>query len=102
MNDFERKLRSQPFREPPAAWRREILACCESAAPKASWREWLWPSPYAWAALAAVWVALGAVVAIAPRPAGDAGSPKAVTHDAETRAALLARREMMSHLASFN
>ena len=33
MNDFERQLRRQPFREVPAEWHRETLARCEAAAP---------------------------------------------------------------------
>lgn len=60
MNDFEQKLARQTFRQPPAELRSEILRACESAAlstvPAGTWREWLWPSPRAWAALAALWV----------------------------------------------
>ena len=71
MNDFERQLQRQPMRDLPADWRREILAQCEDLAPAApswSWREWLWPSPTAWAALAAVWVAFFALQAAEPVP----------------------------------
>ena len=60
MNDFERKLAAQPFREPPADLRRAVLAACEPA-PRAGWREWLWPSPAAWGALAALWLAFFAI-----------------------------------------
>lgn len=67
---FEERLRRQPVREIPPAWREEILAAaagCER--PRAalrqglfSWagrirlREWLWPAPQAWAGLAALWM----------------------------------------------
>lgn len=78
MNDFERQLQRQPLRDLPADWRREILGKCEAATsvgPAWSWREWLWPSPKAWAALAAVWVvffALSAGEPTSPLPLGAA------------------------------
>ena len=59
MNDFEHKLRDTPLRRPPAAWRGEILAAIPAnRSAVANWREWLWPPPIAWAALAAVWLIL--------------------------------------------
>ena len=58
MNDLERKLRNLAFRTPPAELRREILATAERQARASKWREWLWPSPLAWGAVAAVWVFL--------------------------------------------
>ena len=63
MNDFERKLRQQAFRQPPAELR---AALCEDAEngivpPSWTWRDWFWPSPAAWGALAALWVAFAAV-----------------------------------------
>lgn len=62
MNDFEQKLARQTFREPPAGLRAEILRTCAGAAPAAwTWRDWLWPSPQAWAALAALWLIFAAV-----------------------------------------
>jgi hypothetical protein len=58
MNDFERKLSQQPFRPPPPEWRETILAVRGNiVVPEIrTWRDWLWPSPKAWAALAAVWL----------------------------------------------
>lgn len=68
MNDFEQKLARQAFREPPAGLRSEILRACAGAAPAAwTWRDWLWPSPQAWAALAALWL-IFAAVQFADRP----------------------------------
>ena len=83
MNDrFEDKLQRQPFRQVPASWRREIVGrLCESAIPQdaasqkrpttAAWREWLWPSPVAWAAVAAVWVLIAALQLATPQPRGN-------------------------------
>ena len=65
MNDLEDTLRSLAFREPPCDLRRRILAAAP-ATPRWSWRDWLWPSPLAWGALAAVWL-----VAFATSPAVD-------------------------------
>lgn len=68
MNDrFEEQLQRQPFRRVPAAWRREIL----NAAPAPSWREWLWPSPVAWGAVAAAWVLIVALQLAMPHPRGN-------------------------------
>src|SRR5712671_5398843 len=58
MNDFECKLAAQSFREPPADWREEILRLSANAAraterAESPLRAWLWPSPQAWAGLAA-------------------------------------------------
>jgi len=73
-DDFEEQLRQQPFRKVPAEWRQEILGRAQQAAERCSpaevqevrecraalsfWREWLWPSPKAWGALACIWVLL--------------------------------------------
>ena len=68
-DDFEKRLKRQPFRQVPANWRVEILASCRGS--KVEGREQerfrpstlvtrlsaiLWPHPKAWAGLAAVWV----------------------------------------------
>jgi hypothetical protein len=76
MNDFERKLAAQPFRTPPAELRRTVLAACEPA-PRAAWREWLWPSPTAWGALAAVWL-LCLAADVADAPSGGTLHPQAL------------------------
>ena len=61
MNDFEQKLARQTFREPPAALRAAVLRACAAAPAAWTWRDWLWPAPQAWAALAALWLVLAAV-----------------------------------------
>ncbi len=65
MEDFERELTRQPLRPIPAEWRTRMLraaAASQSSAPlegpSSFWREFLWPSPRAWASLAATWLAI--------------------------------------------
>ncbi|HEV7868267.1 MAG TPA: hypothetical protein VGO90_11330 [Chthoniobacteraceae bacterium] len=72
MNDFEHKLAQQTFREPPRDLRRVILAAAEPT-PSSTWREWLWPSPSAWGALAAVWLVFAALEIL--NPPTDAAQP---------------------------
>jgi hypothetical protein len=59
-DEFESKVRSQPRREIPPEWRREILAPLRkrSEAPVSWWRQLLWPHPAAWAGLGVAWVAI--------------------------------------------
>jgi hypothetical protein len=68
MDEFEKLLSKQPLREVPPAWRKEILSVLPG--PKAvgpRWREWLWPSPVAWAGLACIWVVI-LMLNVATRP----------------------------------
>ena len=76
MNDFERKLSQQPFRDPPADLRAAILGAAAKviALERWTWRDWLWPSPQAWAALAALWLVFAAVSATQPAPRSVAGT----------------------------
>lgn len=65
---LEERLRRQPLKEIPAAWRAEVMAATRAAAstmhgshasPSALqllWQRFFWPHPKAWAALAAVWL----------------------------------------------
>ena len=71
MNDFENKLRAQPFRALPPDLREALFgAPTHVIAPNRwTWRDWLWPSPQAWAALAAVWIVFAA---LSVRPAESA------------------------------
>jgi hypothetical protein len=71
MENFERRLQSQPMKKIPADWRAEILAAAKDTqfsrhSPLAT-RHWLstlnhqlstffWPHPKAWAGLAAIWI----------------------------------------------
>lgn len=75
---FEERLRRQPLRQVPAAWREGILSQAHAAADAnyarathreltfaaaVRWRlrELLWPCPQAWAGLAAIWLAILAI-----------------------------------------
>jgi hypothetical protein len=74
MNDnFEQRLQRQTFRTPPSGWRREILgAIPQPVAPW--WREWLWPSPVAWGAMAVTWLVIVVLQLATPVPRGNGGS----------------------------
>lgn len=62
MDEFEQFLSQQPLHGVPPGWRREILPDRQP-----TWREWLWPSPVAWATVAAMWlVILGLQLASRP------------------------------------
>jgi len=76
MNDFEHKLRQQPFRQPPADVREAIFGAPANVIEPArwTWRDWFWPSPQAWGALAALWVAFAALAFRTEEPAAPARS----------------------------
>jgi hypothetical protein len=100
MSDLEDELRKLQPANPPAAWRRDILARCASAVQAESevtstgWRAWLWPSPLAWGALAAVWFVLGIIDVASPQ------APLAEHRTAENQSNILAaRRENQALLA---
>jgi hypothetical protein len=79
MSDFEDKLRSLPFREPPRDLRRRVLAATEDAVARWTWRDWLWPSPLAWAGLAAtlaVVMALDTLITPSAPPPQHTASPE--------------------------
>ena len=85
-DDFEQRLQRQPLRPVPPEWRDEILAAARAGAAPSSLaprpspllsllRDWLWPHPVAWGALAASWAlavglnsAAGGPVLTAMRP----------------------------------
>lgn len=83
MNDFEQKLARQNFREPPAGLRAEVLRACAAEPSAWTWRDWLWPSPQAWAALAALWLVFAAVQ-FSERPASAALAAVPDTHTPAT------------------
>jgi|SRR6185295_15500113 len=63
MNDFESELKKQPIRRVPEHWRAQILREAGSRGHSPSqdqpwWSVLLWPSPKAWATLAAAWVGI--------------------------------------------
>jgi hypothetical protein len=76
MNDFERKLSQQPFRQPPADLREAIFGVPDKviAPTRWMWRDWFWPSPQAWGALAALWLIFAALSFRTDEPAAPARS----------------------------
>src|SRR6266404_500860 len=78
-DDFEQRLQRQPLRQMPVDWRHEILSAAQGASVQPEslrgahqvprWRSilstlnsqlstLLWPSPAAWAGLAAIWLVI--------------------------------------------
>lgn len=106
-DDFENQLQRQPLRAVPAEWRGEILQTARSAnCPRASrlapracpwWREWLWPSPKAWAALAAAW-AIIAVLNLMNSPGRAELARQTARPSPEAETALAAQRRELARL----
>jgi hypothetical protein len=98
MNDFEEILKRQPFRPVPPAWRAEILATAPVPTSAPWWRLAFWPSPYAWATLAAVWlVILG--LDFASQPSHPADLRAQTQSSPEIFALLLEQRRLLDELS---
>jgi len=94
-------LRSQPRREIPAEWRREILRLSGASgvvAPVPWWRQWLWPHPAAWTALAALWVVIFAL-GFAARPEPAIRSASSASHPPDILQAFAERTRLMAELS---
>ena len=95
MNPLEDRIAKVPLSKPDAAWRDEILKGVASNSSR-SWKEWVWPSPLAWAALILIWLGLAISTGIEARqkkPARSGGPPRYyVVPDAKELRALLAQR----------
>ena len=69
LDDFEQHLRRQPPAPLPAAWRAEILSAARAATAQSEpesraarpWQAAWWPSPWAWASVAALWLVIFAL-----------------------------------------
>lgn len=69
MDEFEQFLSKQPLPSIPPKWRRELLTLATPSVRQPWWREWLWPSPVAWAALGCAWLAIVILNLAARQPA---------------------------------
>ena len=122
-DDFEKQLQRQPLRAVPEKWRAEILQTAASpvtddvksrtyethaaaqpkhlpdsaAADGAWWHQWLWPSPRAWAGLAAAWLAI-AVLNVTNAPASAEMAKESQKPSLETEAVLAAQRRELARL----
>jgi hypothetical protein len=103
-DDFEQQLERQAFRQVPPEWRAEILKAAKGELRSSECRPTtirqvldvlLWPSPKAWAGLAAVWaVVLSLGIANRRQP-----EPRAGQEAAPSPATILALREQRRTLA---
>jgi hypothetical protein len=98
MDEFEALLKRQPLRSVPTEWRREILAAADNAPAEPWWRPWFYPSPVAWAAIAATWL-----VIIGLNAAARVEPPQTAAHRQESvngiHAALAERQRLLNELA---
>jgi hypothetical protein len=107
-DDFEKQLGAAPFTRVPEAWRRDILqtanAIRQSDTPEKQhagvswWKNWLWPRPLAWGALASVWLlilASGLITAAADKNTAQ-GQSLAQNHAAAS--SFLEQRALLSQL----
>jgi len=108
---FEERLRTQPLRQIPAEWRKEILTAAQAAAPSRRvspvahstpwWFELLWPSPTAWAGLACVWlVALALNMAAGPAATEYRMTGQTQQPSQEITVTLAQRRQELAQLLS--
>jgi hypothetical protein len=103
MNELEQFLKSQPLRAVPPEWRAEILTAATAKAPgkksRSVWQAWLWPSPYAWGALAAAWLVILALNAAGQRQARRDAPPGPAPSEQEIIAALTGLRQELDELS---
>ncbi len=117
MNDeaeFERRLQGHPQPRLPATWRTEILSAARAAAsrqavaaerspaksPVSLWLTgWLWPSPRAWAGLAAAWLVVLALDLGSREPSPGESARRAAPVSAESREMLREQGELLAELA---
>jgi hypothetical protein len=94
MDEFEQFLSKQPLRSVPPEWRRELLV-----ARQPWWREWLWPSPVAWAALGCVWLVI-VVLNLAVRPSVHETAKRTPLAATDVAFAFAERRRLLAELTA--
>ena len=109
-NEFESRLRGQPWKAVPDDWRAEVLGAARAAAAQerssrpasadeTSWlatklAAWLWPHPKAWAGLAAVWAAI-AILNVSARDGDLAATRRQMAQPSPQMRQLLRQQQQM-------
>ena len=91
-NQIERQVRIASEAEARPRW------MPQSSRPMPWWRESLWPSPQAWAGLAALWVVLAGVSFAMREPASVAAAHQVRPPSPELRLVLQQQRQMLAEL----
>jgi len=108
-DDFEKRMQRLPMRPVPPTWRADILRAAREArrsqtAPERSeavswWRALFWPSPAAWAGVAAVWALILGLNYSASTPEPTLAAVSApLASPAELRMALAQQRRLAIEL----
>jgi len=118
-DDLEDRIARQPWRPIPAEWREEILAAVRQArrlaqtptvaSPTPGWRlllstlnsqlsTFLWPSPKAWAGLAALWIVILGVNLAARDTTPAPGAKPAAPPSRELLQALAEQKRLLAEL----
>ncbi len=110
---FERRLRAQPLRPVPPAWREEILTAARAGETNRSkqreqrllfscstaWlRSLLWPYPRAWAGLAALWLAVAGFNLASREPARQEAAGTAARPSPQMRELLRQQEQLLVEL----
>jgi hypothetical protein len=102
LDEFERELKRRPMRTVPNEWRREVLSrarreqmVTNTQAIKCWWRELLWPSPRAWASLAATWAIILILNAGSREPSATAAANSRGTFHSPELLAILERQQQL-------
>ena len=109
MNDEELKACLATLRVPPCDGAAQSAALnlsldalgrCEETQARWTWRDWLWPSPLAWGALATIWV-LVLARDFASSPGIRSEPAVSATVPSQTRSPFFARAEYQELLRQF-
>ena len=107
-DDFEKQLGTAPFKRVPETWRRDILHTAnvkrQAGIPEQPdagfgwWKNWLWPRPLAWGALASVWLFILASSLITAGPGANTVQGQWLTENRSATREFLEQRALLSQL----
>jgi hypothetical protein len=97
MDEFEQFLSKQPLRPVPPEWRRELLVAGAVLTRQPWWREWLWPSPAAWATLGCAWLVIIALN-LAARPSAQETAKRTPATSSDIAVAFAEQRRLLAEL----